>query len=126
VSMPPITINAEAMQAIVAKAIIYNIPAEDQSALIESALRFLIEPLKDGYGSKRSSPLQNAFDQAVTKSAYAVVEKLVEEDLAIVERIRGLVHDQITKALAGEYAITEHIGAAIANVVARALRGDLQ
>lgn len=72
--MSGITINAEAMQSVVSKAVLDGLTEEHRNLVLEEAAKFLITPIKDTYGRAGLTPLQQAFnaalDQAVMVTAH--------------------------------------------------------
>ena len=97
--MTGMTINDETMQAIVSKAILEGISEEQKLSLVEQAVKFLITaPPSTSYGSRTEpTPLQEAFNTAVRRASYAVVEELVKD-----EEISTAIDAGIRKALVNE------------------------
>lgn len=103
--MSEIKIDSEAMQSIVAKAVLEGIDANQREALLEQAVRYLITPPKGdryGYGVSPATPLQTAFDNAVQASIHRTAVELVQGDEALQQRLKTLVTNAIADIMTEE------------------------
>jgi hypothetical protein len=116
------TVPAEAMQAIVQKAILESIGPEERDAILTEAVRQLMTSEKVEYGRTKegTSPLQLAFNEAIRVGSIKYVRELVETDEAIQARIREAVGGAIMAALTDEDD-SWRVDAQIADAMGRAL-----
>lgn len=119
---PAFSINSDSMQAIVSKAILEGIDAQQKDLLIEQAVKsLLVAPKSPGYGVQTKTPLQDAFDDAVRRTARTVVDEVIETE-GLADRIRALVREQVTAALASDSTLAGGVGDAIGAAVRDVLR----
>lgn len=118
-----IQIDGEAMQVIVSKAILEGIDAKQRDTLVEQAIKYLITAPRDRYGSASNTPLQDSFNVAVHAATSGVVKELIAGD-EMMAKIRAKVAEAVTAHMTNEWVLTEGIGQAIGDAVAKALRGD--
>lgn len=99
--MTEIKIESDAMQAIVSKAILEGIDADQKQAILEQAVAALIKPR----GEKRygmpdpTTPLQDAFDTAVRSVVNQVAREFVEENQELRAKVREMVAQAMATAL---------------------------
>ena len=87
--MVEINIDDDKMKGIVAEAVLQTLDAESRASLIKAAILHLLTPLAQGaYG--RASPLQEAFNRAVSSVAHDMARELVEKDDALMAQITKL------------------------------------
>lgn len=96
--MTEIKIESDAMQAIVSKAILEGIDADQKQAILEQAVAALIKPRGErGYGRPEpTTPLQDAFDAAVR----GVVQEVARETITDNPELRDKVRELVTQAMA--------------------------
>lgn len=118
-----ITIPADAMREVVAKAILDSLTGDQKEALIASALNYLTTspPNNRGFGAPdQPSPLQVAFNTAVREAAVEVVKEVVHDELAV--RVREVVLQKVADAVTADSILASGIGYAVGEVVSTALR----
>lgn len=119
--MTDIKINHDVMQTIVHKAILEGIGTEQRDLLMQQALQYLITEPRNTYGSPSPSPLQTAFNNAVTKAARLIVEELVSES-DLQDRIREWAGKALTEYVSKDYELPDAIGFAMGEAIGKALR----
>lgn len=98
--MNGINIESEALQAIVSKAILEGIDADQKQAILEQAVSALIKPQGERrYGVEPTTPLQDAFDLAVRSVVNSVAREVVEENQELRAKVREMVSQAMASAL---------------------------
>lgn len=104
--MSTLQIDSQAMQIIVAKAIMDTMTTESRDALVQQAIATLITPPpkdRNSYSSREPrSPLQEMFEYSVQNVARDMVATIVRDDDAFRARIRELLDAALAKAFEGE------------------------
>lgn len=123
--MTDLTINTDAMKTVVAKAILDSLEPQQREQMITAAIEYLItEPeRKDHYGrsEKMPSPLQNAFNDAVARSARSVVEDVLGEP-GVQARIDAAIREAVAKAIADHGDLARSIGFAMGDVIEKRIK----
>lgn len=96
--MSALQINDDALKAIVTKAILDTISAEQRDILLKSALEHLMAPGDpSSFGKRAPSPLERAFQSGVERYAYRLIEERLENDPAWKAAIDGLLTEAWAK-----------------------------
>lgn len=89
-----ITVDAEAMQSLVAKAIIDSMTPEKRNELIENAIKtVLATPRKQNSWDPDRSPLQLAFNEAVRICTDKMARDIIAEDVTFQAKLKELFAD---------------------------------
>lgn len=117
--MNEIKIESDAMQAIVSKAILEGIDADQRQAILEQAVNALIKPrTTGGYNAKATTPLQDAFDLAVEQTVGQIAREMVSENQALLTKVRELVTDAMAEAVKEPYTkLREAVNRAVAESI---------
>lgn len=116
-----ISIPADAMQAIVQKAIFEGISAEQRELLVQQAIEYLVAPPTNGYGQRGTSPLESAFQNAVAIAANQIVRELVKES-EFTARITEMVEKTLREFVAQDVRMVEAVGSAVGTAVTEVIR----
>lgn len=113
-------LSDEQIQSAVSAAILQGISQENRDVLIKSAIEHLITPPnKESYQTSPSpSPLQAAFNHAVSDIARNMCHEELKKDSAVKEKIREIIAKAVEKMTLNE----EKIAAELANAITGALR----
>lgn len=122
--MNNISIDAEAVKAIVAKGIVESLPEATRDSIIAQAVEWLVTTPTGSYGRVASpSPLQVAFNRALADAATEVVSEMVATgDLR--ERLRTMVTEKVAEALVSDTVMTDAVGSAVGEAVTKVLRSQ--
>lgn len=117
--MNDIKIDADAMTAIVSKAILEGIDADQKQAILQQAVDSLLKPYKvDRYGSETTTPLQAAFSTAVQQTVGQVAREMVSENQELLAKVRELVTQAMADAVKEPYTkLRENINRAVADSI---------
>lgn len=120
-----ITIDSEAVRAIVSKAIVDQLGEDQRQAVIAQAVEALLDEPKDHYGKTITpSPLALAFKDAVRQIAHDVVREYLAED-RVNQQVREQIVTKVKAMLDGEGGwLYSSIGFAVAQRVEEIMRGD--
>lgn len=96
-------LDPEAVQSIASAAIFEHLGQEARDSIVKQAVEHLLTPEKSrtGYGTGKT-PIQNAFDQAITTVAYKVVKEQIENDPDVQERILEILGPLLVSATEAE------------------------
>lgn len=98
--MTDIKIESDAMNAIVSKAILEGIDADQKQAILQQAVDGLIKPRKiSNYSSETTTLLQEAFDHAVRSVVNEVARQVVSENTELRDKVREMVVQAMAAAL---------------------------
>jgi predicted RNase H-like nuclease len=99
--MSEIKIESDAMQAIVSKAILEGIDADQKQAILEQAVAALIKPRGErGYGKPEpTTPLQDAFDMAVRRVVNEVANEVIADNSDLRDKVREMVVQAMSDTL---------------------------
>jgi hypothetical protein len=103
--MTSIQLDPEAVAGIATAAIFDSLSHESRESIVKQAVEHLLTPEKSRtstYGSVSKTPLQLAFDQAISQVAFKVVKEKIESDPRIQEKIEELLGPLLLGALAAE------------------------
>lgn len=111
-----------AMKVLVIEAMYKSIDEQKREALIKGAIETLLTAKADAYGyRKSSSPLQDAFDQAIQQVARELVIETVRAEGPIRERIKALCGEALGRLLlADDSTLATEIAGAIARSIKQA------
>lgn len=114
-----VKIDAEAMQSVVAKALMEGISTEQRDLIMEQAVKALITPPKNSYGRvDGQTPLQDAFDMAATSAVRTLAREAIEKHPEFRERVDAMLGEAITNALQGsEYDLRIKVQEAVIQAV---------
>lgn len=119
-------VDQDAMQALVAKAVFDGMTPDKREALIQGAIRSLLETPKGNdrnyYGTK-VAPIQEAFNRAVEQVALDHARNVVQSDPAFQDHLKRLFADVANKLFAEGEARDEMVGS-ISDIIRRALTKD--
>lgn len=91
-------INLGDMEPLVAKAILDALTDEVREKLIAEAIKHLMTPVSNGYGSRTAqTPLQGHFDNALAAVARRVAEEVIAADGRFEKAVRNSVVSFIDK-----------------------------
>lgn len=98
-----INIDPKDLESLVSEAILRSLDQEKRDILIKDAIQHLIAPQRNGYGQGQgSSPLQQAFREAVAVVARQECEKALAGDPEVASKIRGLITEAIARVLSSD------------------------
>lgn len=103
--MTNIQIDTEAIQTIAQKAILEGLGQDQRDLIIQQAVEGLLARPKNQNswrGDHDPSPLQIAFNNAVSSVAMQIAREVVAEDERVKERIRELMGEVIAELLGDE------------------------
>lgn len=104
--MADIKLTDEQWSGIVGAAVLQAVTPENRDTLIKEALANLLTPKSvGGYGSRATSPLQDAFSQAMHRHAYEEISRLLKEDPEIIANLQAVIRTAIVKMLENEEVI---------------------
>lgn len=125
-----IKLDSEAAASIASAAIFESLSQDQRENVLKQAVQHLLTPEKEtrpGYFGNGKTPLQKAFEQALSQAAYRAVEEHVKNDPKINEMIVNMLQPLIMPALEEEasqhnYLLSNKLGAAIADWLAEVAR----
>lgn len=92
------SINLGDMEPLVAKAILDALTDEVREKLIADAIKHLMTPVSNGYGSRTArTPLQDHFDSALAAVSRSVAEEVIAADGRFEDAVRNSVVSFIDK-----------------------------
>lgn len=117
--MTDIKIESDAMNAIVSKAILEGIDADQKQAILEQAVNALIKPRQTStYSRETTTPLQDAFELAVQQTVGQVAREMVSENQELLAKVRELVTDAMAEAVKEPYTkLREAVNRAVADSI---------
>jgi hypothetical protein len=102
---PSISIPADAMQQVVAKAIMEGLTEDQRTSVIASAVQYLLTPQKvNSWDREGPTPVEVAFKNAVDKVVREVAFDMVEANEDLRAKIRDMVQDAIAAVLRDDSA----------------------
>lgn len=122
--MTEIKLDSDAVQSIIAKALLEELSDEARDGLIQQALVYLISaPKSAGYSTltPEKSPLQKAFENAAIKVANGYVTELFQKDEFKV-RVDAAILKFVNDKLKEDGWLYDSIGVAVGNQVGALLR----
>jgi hypothetical protein len=120
--MSSLNLSDDALREVVYKAILDTISADQRDTLLKAALAHLMSPgERDGFGGHRPSPLQTAFNDAVSRYAREAAYERLQNDAEWKAQIDALLGD-VLKAFAGERR--GKAVEALADAMTKALTGE--
>ncbi len=116
-----VAFDTEAMRALVGESILASITDEMRKDILTQAVAQLTTvPKAQSYYDRSVSPLQKAFNDAVSNVANELAKELIEEDPSIRERVKSAMVSSLNKALKADV-----LDPAITSAIRQALRdGD--
>lgn len=95
-----VNIDTETLKQLVGENILKALDEQKREALIKSALDYLLTPPSpSGYSTKQPSPLQSAFNDAVTFSCRTIAKEIIEKDVETQAKIRDLIRDAVVMVM---------------------------
>ena len=126
--MMDLKLDPEAVQSIASAAIFDHLDQEARDSIIKQAVQHLLTPEKDrnSYGVGKT-PLQRAFDQAISQAAHKVVREQIENDPAVQEKILEMLGPLLNSAMEAEAkeldtTLADKIGSALGSWLADVAR----
>jgi hypothetical protein len=95
VNIPQETMN-KAVQDHVSEALLTAIDDDSRNVLIQSAIKALLTPAKDGY-HKGKTPLQDAFERSVQHFAYKMIEEEFDKNFDLQKEVKDVVAQATSK-----------------------------
>lgn len=117
--MSEIRISTEAVEAVVHKAILDMLDAEQRSLLVENALKYLVTPQTTYNGRAGQSPLQDAFSAALHSVVRRIADKVVASDPEVERKIRALVAGVLTEGMAHNATFSQAVVEALVSKLER-------
>lgn len=121
-------LDSEAAASIASAAIFQSLSEDQRDNVIQQAIQYLLTPQPQNpgttYGARVSkTPLQLAFEQALTVAAYKAVADAVQNDPGVKENIDRLMSPIINQALEVEamsydFTLSDKIGKAVGDWLA--------
>jgi TRAP-type C4-dicarboxylate transport system substrate-binding protein len=93
-----ISLDGVALREATSQAIMGILTPEVRAQILQKAISHLLTPSTDSW-ARQKSPIQEAFDQAVSKVAKEVAEQVVKDDPAVMDRLRALAQDVAHRVL---------------------------
>ena len=117
--MSTVTINLDpnALREATSQAIMGVLTPEVRADILQKAIAGLLNPSTNSW-EKGQSPIQAAFDRAVTSVAFELAREYVANDAAVRDRIKALLTEAATKMLTVD---TENFTARMADAFVEAL-----
>lgn len=123
-----IKLDAESFAGIASAAIFDSLTEEARGDIIKQALEHLLTPESNrGFGVKPTTPIQQAFNQAIQSVAFKVVRDKIENDPTITAEIEKLIGPMVLGAIDVESethstSLADAIGGAVGTWLAEAAR----
>ena len=113
-----IKFDAEAAATIASAAIFDSMSQDARDGVIRSAVQFLLTPEEQRYGGRGSTPLQDAFNEAIQQAAFKAVQEKIANDPVVTQSIADILGPMINAALVAE---SELWNSGLANAIGSAL-----
>jgi len=116
-----IPIDQNALRELVSKAILDSLTGDKRDELLKGAIKELIEtPKNTGPYGPKVSKLEQAFAQAVEVSANRIITDMMNNDEALISKIKGVMVEAVERAFeeTGRAKMIE----AISNAIVHGLR----
>jgi len=94
-----IKLEPDALRDVVSAAILKSLDEGKRDALIESAIKHLLTPQGGSAYHKAESPLQTAFNNAVSLVAQQVAVETMKNDATVQANIQALLTEAFTKVM---------------------------
>jgi hypothetical protein len=85
-------LDNDAMKGLIGESILQSFDEQKRDAIIRAAIESLLQPIKDGY-SRGKTPLQEAFEAALSFKAREMAREAIEKDSGIQAQIEALIAD---------------------------------
>lgn len=118
-----LNISDEKLAGVVSTAILGAISEGQRDTLVTDAIKYLltVDEKSGGYSYPKRTPLQQAFDDALTRTCHTMVSDMLKNDEAIQAEIKSLISDAYKKALENRAALV----GTIANSIVRGFQEHL-
>jgi hypothetical protein len=93
-----IKLDPELIRDAVSSAVLQSLDENKRNSMIEAALKHLLTPSGDAY-RKGESPLQTAFNNALSVVARDIAQKTLEDNAEVKEKIMGLLNEAFTRVM---------------------------
>jgi len=103
-----VSLTDEQLKGAVSEAVMTALSEADRRTLIQNALNHLLTPAKPQYGSRATTPLQDAFDDAISRVARKLCEERISADPEIAAQVNALIGDMVKKAF-GDDSVRDKI-----------------
>jgi hypothetical protein len=114
-----LNLNDDQLRAVIAGAVLQTLTPENRETILAAAVANLLTPQKESWQRQASSPLQDAFNAAITNVAREICHAMVKEDETIRAQIRGLIAKAVEKAFADPDAIADRLANNLGDLLAR-------
>lgn len=120
-----VKLDPQALQQVLMTALLTQIDAETRDAIVQQAVEKLLEEAvvdagRWGEKKKLASPLQEAFNVAISRIARSEVDAYVDEHPEVREMVRAQVAEAMERVKSGHWRFRE----IFADAIAGALRDD--
>jgi hypothetical protein len=95
-------LNTDDVKQYASAAILTQLGEEGQKAILDQAVRAILESPPDRYGRASTSPLQDAFDAAVRSAAFTVAREVVAERPEFRDAIKTEIARAVDQVLVGD------------------------
>jgi len=110
----------ETLNALVTEAMFRALDEKKREELIKAALEALVKPVKQGgYGSRMTTPIQDAFESAIREVAHNIVCAMCKTDEAQ-DAIRGVVGAAFEKMLTDKDRLASEMTSAMIAAITKA------
>lgn len=94
-----IKLDPESLKDVVSSAILKSIDDNKRDALIEAAIKHLLTPQGGSSYVKAESPLQTAFNNAVSFVSQSIAREMLENDTSVRANIQALLQEAFMKVM---------------------------
>lgn len=116
-----VELNDEQLTTVLHTALLRAIGDKGKEVLLESVVKHLTT-VRDSYGNRHTSPLQDALNLAADQFATQHFRELLANDERIVAVVKDLYEQAYQKLL--DEKVKEQIGSAMTSVLTKALTGE--
>jgi hypothetical protein len=92
-----IKLTDEQLHGLVSEAILRALDENQRNILIQNAIAVLLAPKKDSYGYKITTPLQDAFNNAIAVVSQRIASETMLNDENVKAKMRGLLDEAMDR-----------------------------
>jgi len=92
-------LDEEGLKTLAAEAILAQLTTEEKASILQQSIQYLLTPKDSGYGYRKTTPLQDAFQVAVQKMAHEIAREVLDDMPEIRAKMKELVGEAYIKAL---------------------------
>jgi hypothetical protein len=92
-------LDEEGLKKLAAEAILAQLSTEERTSILQQAVSFLLTPKDQGYGYRKTTPLQDAFQIALQKIAHEVAREVLDEMPEVRAKMKEVAAEAYMKAL---------------------------